>query len=67
MSGRSNLDELLDVLEGIRREKYPHISSEVIRDIVIAQYDNQDKRLEARNATTKIVNDFLNSITSQEG
>lgn len=67
MSGRSNLDELLDVLEGIRREKFPHIPAEVIRDIVIAQYDNQDKRLEARNATTKIVNDFLNSITSQEG
>jgi len=67
MSGRSNLDELLDVLEGIRRDKYPHIPAEVIRDIVIAQYDNQDKRLEARNATTKIVNDFLNSITSQEG
>ena len=66
MSGRSNLDELLDVLEGIRKEKYSHIPAEVIRKIVIAQYDNQDKRLEARNATTKIVNDFLNKATSQE-
>ena len=66
MSGRSNLDELLDVLEGIRKEKYPHIPAEVIRKIIIAQYDNQDKRLEARNATTKIVNDFLNKATSQE-
>lgn len=67
MSGRSNLDELLDVLESIRREKYPHIPAEVIREIVIAQYDNQDKRLEARNSTTKIVNDFLNEATAQEG
>ena len=66
MSGRSNLDELLDVLEGIRKEKFPHIPSKVIREIVIAQYDNQDKRLEARNATTKIVNEFLNAATAQE-
>ena len=66
MSGRSNLDELLDVLEGIRREKYPHIPAEVIREIVIAQYDNQDKRLEARNTTNKIVNEFLNTVVEQE-
>lgn len=67
MNGRSNLNELLDVLEGIRRENYPHIPADVIRKIVIAQYDNQDKRLEARNATTKIVNDFLNEAAMQEG
>ena len=67
MSGRSNLDELVDVFEGIRKEKYPHIPAEVIREIVIAQYDNQDKRLEARNATNKIVNDFLSEISDQEG
>lgn len=68
MSGRSNLDELLDVLERIRKEKYPHIPSKVIHDIVIAQYDNQDKRLEARNRTNRIVTEFLNSIAlSEEG
>lgn len=66
MNGRNNLDELLDVLEGIRKEKYPHIPTEVIRDIVIAQYDYQDKRLEARNATNNIVNNFLNEATAQE-
>ena len=68
MSGRSNLDELLDVLEGIRSEKYPHIPAEVIREIVIAQYDNQDKRLEARSKTNKIVTDFLNTaaLTGEE-
>ena len=68
MSGRSNLDELLDVLEGIRKEKYPHIPAEVIREIVIAQYDNQDKRLEARNKTNKIVTNFLNAavLTGEE-
>ena len=66
MSGRSNLDELLDVLENIRKEQYPHIPAQVIRDIVIAQYDNQDNRLEARTETTKVVNSFLNSIKSEE-
>ena len=66
MAGRSNLDELLDVLEDIRREEYPHIPSEVIRNIVIAQYENQDKRLEARNNTTRIIAEFLNSVDSTE-
>jgi len=66
MSGRSNLDELLDVLEGIRKQKYPHIPAEVIRNVVITQYDNQDKRLEARNRTNKIVTDFLNSVALTE-
>jgi len=66
MSGRSNLVELLDVLEGIRQEKYPHIPAEVVREIVIAQYDNQDKRLEARNATNQIVNEFLSKVASAE-
>lgn len=66
MSGRNNLDELLDVLEIIRAEKYPHIPAKLIRDIVIAEYENQDNRLEARNATTKIVNEFLRSIQAEE-
>ena len=66
MSGRSNLDELLDVLEGIRKEKFPHIPAEVIREIVVAQYDNQDKRLEARIATNQIVNEILNKVASEE-
>lgn len=66
MSGRSNLDELLDVLEDIRREKYPHIPAEIIREIAITQYDNQDNRLEARNKTNKIVTDFLNATASIE-
>ena len=66
MSGRSNLDELLDVLESIRREKYPHIPPEVIKRIVISQFENQDKRLEARNQTTKIVAEFINASVAPE-
>ena len=67
-SGRSNLDELLDVLEEIRKENYPHIPQEIIREIVITQYDNQDKRPEARNGTNLVVSNFLNKvIQSEEG
>ncbi len=66
MSGRNNLDELLEVLEDIRKEKYPHIPAEVIRQIVVTQYENQDKRLEARSTTTAIVNNFLNQAAESE-
>ena len=66
MSGRSNLDELLAVLEEIRQEKYPHIPAELIKRIVVTQYENQDKRLEARNVTNNIVTDFLNMATAAE-
>jgi hypothetical protein len=64
MSGRNNLDELLEVLNKIRKEKYPHIPSEVIKRIVVVQYENQDKRLEARNFTHNIVAEFLNSAAN---
>lgn len=63
MDGRNNLTELLDVLESIRKEKYPHIPSEIVKKIVIAQYENQDKRLEARVQTTRIVAEFLNDYS----
>jgi len=66
MIGRSNLDELLAVLEEIRQEKYPHIPAELIKRIVVTQYENQDKRLEARNVTNNIVTDFLNMATAAE-
>ena len=66
MSGRSNLDELLAVLEEIRQEKYPHIPAELIKRIVVTQYENQDKRLEARNVTNNSVTDFLNMATAAE-
>lgn len=66
MSGRSNLDELLAVLEDIRKEKYPHIPAEVIKQIVIAQFENQDTRPAGRNKTTNIVNDYLSATVKSE-
>lgn len=66
MSGRSNLNEILEVLEEIRSAKYPEIPAEVIRDIVLAQYENQDTRLEGKNRTNAIVTAFLNSVVKSE-
>ncbi len=64
---RSNLKELLSVLEEIRAREYPDIPAHVIEQIVIAQYDNQDNRVQARSQTMKIVSDFLNATGSGEG
>jgi hypothetical protein len=58
---RSNLHELLSVLEKIRASEYPEIPSEVIVQIAVTQYDNQDDRAQARSKTIKIIADFLNS------
>ena len=64
---RSNLNELLSVLEEIRASKYPEIPAEVIEQIVLAQYENQDNRVQGRSQTMKIVSDFLdNAVTASE-
>ena len=63
---RSNLKELLSVLEEIRANEYPDIPAEVIEQIVVAQYDNQDNRVQARSKTLKIVSDFLNTAGTGE-
>lgn len=61
---RSNLKELLAVLEDIRAKEYPEIPSEVIEMIVNTQYENQDDRARGRNKTSQIITDFLNKATS---
>ena len=65
---RSNLKELLSVLEEIRSTEHPGIPAEIIEQIVIAQYENQYNRVQARSKTIKIVSDFLNNAvaTSEE-
>lgn len=39
---KNSLDELLAVLEEIRKEKHPEIPSSVIKDIAAIQRDNQE-------------------------
>ncbi len=59
MTTRQNLNELLNVLEKIRSEKYPYVDKELVREVAIMQYDNQDKRGKGRAETQKIISDFL--------
>ncbi len=63
---RSNLKELLSVLEEIRSTEYPDIPPEVIESIVVAQYENQDNRIQARNQTMNIIARFLSNATSDD-
>ena len=64
---RSNLKELLSVLEENRAKEHPEIPAEVIEQIVLAQYDNQDNRVISRTKTMKIVSDYLNkAVTTDE-
>lgn len=62
---RSNLHDLLSVLEKIRASEYSDIPPEVIEQIAITQYTNQDDRIQARNKTIKIIADFLNSVNER--
>ena len=64
---RSNLNELLAVLEDIRARKYPEIPPEVIEKIVITQYENQDDRVLARSKTVQAIADFLHSVSIERG
>lgn len=64
---RSNLSELISVLESIRATEYPDIPPEIIEKIVHAQYDNQDDRGAARSKTMRIISEFMNSLTSNGG
>ncbi|PCL91878.1 DNA modification system-associated small protein [Paenibacillus lautus] len=60
------VEELLRALETIRAEQYPAIPIEVIRDIVLAQFNNQDNRAEGRKSTKKIIDDYLKDIVVDE-
>lgn len=56
------VEELLRALETIRAEQYPDVPAEIIREIVLAQFEYQDDRSEARRNTVKTLEDYLNNI-----
>lgn len=59
------VEELLKVLEAIRAEKYPDIPSELIKDIIQAQFENQDDRAQGRRNTKKLIDDFLKEAVKE--
>ncbi len=62
MATRQNLNELLNVLEEIRSNKYPDVPKELIEKIAIAQYDNQDDRNKARSETMRTLAEYINKM-----
>lgn len=63
MTRTIEVDELLEVLEQIRREKYPEIPADVIRNIVINEFEKQDDRVQGRKDVSQLISDYLNTIT----
>ena len=61
------VNELISVLEDIRQDKYPDIPESLIRDIVTAQYQNQDNRTAGRTSTLSLISDYLKTITIEAG
>lgn len=60
------VEELLNVLEEIRSEKYPDIPSEVIKSIVQTQFESQDDRAEGSRKTKRLIDSFLNEVVQED-
>ncbi len=65
---KSNLEELLSVLEEIRVSKFPKIPPEVVHELVSIQYENQaeNDRTRGRTITTRVVSRFLEGLAEEE-
>ena len=59
------VEELLNVLENIRAEKYPDIPSELIKTIVQTQFENQDDRTQGYRNTKSLIDDFLKQVVTE--
>lgn len=60
---RQNVTELLAVLEEIRSKEYPDVPKEMIEQIALAQFDNQDDRNKARVETMQVIASYVNKIS----
>ena len=49
------------------KEKYPEIPASLIKEIVTAQYQNQDNRTAGRTSTLGLIQDYLRNITIEAG
>ena len=59
---KTNLNDLLEVLEQIRAEKYPDVPKELVEKIALSQYENQDDRSMVRSDTTEIIGEYMSNI-----
>lgn len=62
MMKNSNLEELLGALETIRAERYPEVPKELLENLLMVEYENQDDRAEGQSKAMKVLDEFLNKI-----
>ena len=62
MTTRQNLNELLAVLEEIRSKEFPDVPKEMVEQIALSQFNNQDNRNKARTETMRVIADNVNKI-----
>lgn len=62
MMNNIEVKELLGVLEKIRVESYPDIPNDLIAQIVQAQFENQDNRVQAQYQTKRLIDAFLSTV-----
>ena len=62
MTSKVEIEELINVLEEIRSTKYPDIPSDLIKNIVYAEFEKQDDRAQGRKDAKKLVEDFLKTL-----
>ena len=61
-SSRIEVEELISVLEYIRKKNYPDIPAGLIRAIVENEYEKQDNRARGQKGTRKLIDDFIKKI-----
>lgn len=57
-----DINELLDAIEEIRSNKYPHISKKLLEDIVNAELTNQDDRVSAYKSVQALLDEYLKGV-----
>lgn len=57
-----DINELLESLEDIRSNKYPHISKKLLEDIVNIELSDQDERSSAMKDVRERLDDYLKEV-----
>ena len=63
---RQNINELLQVLEQVRQEKYPDVPKELVEKVAMIEYENQDDRGKARTEVMNAIAEYINTIHATE-
>lgn len=62
MTSKVEIEDLISVLEEIRSTQYPDIPAQLIRNIVYAEFEKQDDRVQGRKDSKKLVDEYLKAF-----